>query len=126
MAQHNETGKKGEDAAAEFLKAAGHEIVVRNYRFGRAEVDIVSKHKGIYVFSEVKTRASNHFGYPEEFVSKKKMKLMKEAAEEFLYSNQIQSEIRFDVISIIIQGNKTEITHIPDAFFDTNQDSLYN
>lgn len=119
MASHNELGKQGEDAAVEFLQKKGHEILARNYRYSHAEIDIISKEGGIIVFSEVKTRASNQFGYPEEFVSYKQVRLIKEAAEEFLYKNQIDSEVRFDVFSVIIKDGKTSIKHIEDAFFHT-------
>lgn len=120
MASHNELGKQGEDAAVEFLQNKGHEILTRNYRYSHAEIDIISKSENIIVFSEVKTRASNQFGFPEEFVSNKQVRLIKEAAEEFLYRNKIDSEVRFDILSIIISPNKTTIKHIEDAFFHTN------
>lgn len=121
MASHNELGKKGEDAAVEFLQKKGHEILTRNYRYSRAEIDIISKENGIIIFSEVKTRSSNQFGFPEEFVSDKQIRLIKEAAEEFLYEHHLETEVRFDIISITI-NHKDEITikHIEDAFFHTN------
>ena len=58
MAKHNELGKEGEKAAVEFLRKAGHEILAQNYRFSRAEVDIISKEENIIVFTEVKTRST--------------------------------------------------------------------
>lgn len=124
MAKHNELGKKGEKAAVEFLRKAGHEILAQNYRFSRAEVDIISKEENIIVFTEVKTRSTEHFGFPEEFVDKKKIKLVKEAAEKFLYQNSFDSEVRFDIISITLtqQGKKFKIHHIKDAFFYEGDD----
>lgn len=117
MASHNELGKQGEDAAVDFLQKKGHEILVRNFRYSRAEIDIISKHQGIVIFSEVKTRSSNRFGFPEEFVTKEKVRLMKEAAEEYLYKNHLETEVRFDILSVIIADSKTSIKHIEDAYF---------
>ncbi len=116
MAQHNELGKQGEDAAVEFLMNLGHRILARNYRFGKAEVDIISAEKNMTVFTEVKTRSTEYFGYPEESVDKKKRTLMRNAAEEFMYQNKLESPVRFDIISVLNQNDKLEIFHIPDAF----------
>lgn len=126
MASHNELGKKGEDAAVEFLKAKQHEILARNFRFHKAEVDIISKAGNIVVFTEVKTRSSEKFGYPEEFVDKKKIRLMKEAAEEFMYQNNFQNEIRFDIISVTNEKGELKIHHIEDAFFYEDDAQQYS
>ncbi|MBK7148240.1 MAG: YraN family protein [Bacteroidetes bacterium] len=117
MAAHNELGKMGEAAAQALLKQKGHEIVVCNYRFGRAEIDIISKENGILIFTEVKTRSSEAFGYPEESVDRKKIRLMKQAAEEYMYQTGHEGELRFDIVSVIIANSKTEVHHIEDAFF---------
>lgn len=117
MAEHNDTGKKGEDAAAEFLQANGHTIVARNYRFGRAEVDIISTDGNLLVFTEVKTRGTEQFGYPEEFVDKGKQRRMKKAAAEYTYQNKSDAGIRFDIISITNIKGGFKIHHIKDAFF---------
>ncbi|MBL7779332.1 MAG: YraN family protein [Chitinophagales bacterium] len=117
MAEHNTTGKIGEEAAVKFLTAAGHEILQCNYRYGRAEIDVISKHNGLLVFTEVKTRESNRYGFPEEFVDAKKISLVKRAAEEYVYQQQWEGEVRFDIISVTLCGNGANIHHIPDAFF---------
>ncbi|HWB62541.1 MAG TPA: YraN family protein, partial [Chitinophagales bacterium] len=91
MASHNDLGKQGERAAADYLLQLGHTILAQNYRFGRAEVDIISNEKGVIVFTEVKTRSSTQFGLPEEFVDKKKRKLLHSAAGEYMYQNKIET-----------------------------------
>ncbi len=121
MAAHNELGKLGEAAALEFLKKKGHDILVCNYRYGRAEIDIISKENGILIFTEVKTRSSEAFGYPEESVTRKKIKLVKEAAEQYMYENGHDGELRFDIVSVLIAGSKTEVHHIEDAFFHEDE-----
>lgn len=117
MAEHNDIGKQGEAAAVEFLTQKGHQILALNFRYRRAEVDIISRDGNIVVFTEVKTRSTERFGFPEEFVGREKMKLMKDAAEEFLYKNQLDTEVRFDIISAIIKNGQFSIHHIEDAFF---------
>ncbi len=125
MASHNDLGKQGEDAAVEFLQKKGHEILVRNYRFKKAEVDIVSTHGNHIVFTEVKTRSSDAFGHPEEFVDKKKRLMMKSAADEFMYQQKSDAEIRFDIVSVSQEKGELKIYHIEDAFF-YEEDEHYN
>jgi putative endonuclease len=117
MAKHNLTGKEGEEIAAAFLKAKGYEIVEMNKRFGRAEIDIIAKIGNEYVFVEVKTRSSDHFGFPEEAITKRKITLMGKAAEQFNNEKNDGLEIRFDLISLVLGNEKHDIVHIEDAFF---------
>jgi putative endonuclease len=117
MAKHNLTGKEGEEIAAAFLKAKGYEIVEMNKRFGRAEIDIIAKIGNEYVFVEVKTRSSDHFGFPEEAITKRKITLMGKAAEQFSIEKSDGLEIRFDLISLVLGNEKHDIVHIEDAFF---------
>jgi putative endonuclease len=117
MAKHNLTGKEGEEIAAAFLKAKGYEIVEMNKRFGRAEIDIIAKIGNEYVFVEVKTRSSDHFGFPEEAITKRKITLMGKAAEQFSIEKSDGLEIRFDLISLVLGNKKHDIVHVEDAFF---------
>ena len=126
MAEHNELGKKGESAAVEFLKDAGYTVLEQNYRFGKAEIDIVCKEAKTIIFCEVKTRSTDYFGPPEESVSKKKIKLIKLAAGEYLYQNKLDTEVRFDIISIVDQKGVLKIYHIKDAFFQEEDEDTYN
>ena len=117
MASHNELGKKGEAVAQHYLQDKGYQILETNWRFEKSEVDIICEKDHTLVFVEVKTRATAVHGYPEEAITKKKQEKLLEAAEQFIELNQIQGEIRFDVISIITKNNQSEIFHIEDAFF---------
>lgn len=117
MAEHNNTGKQGEEMAVQFLRIKGYEIIALNMRFGRAEVDIIARIGLETVFVEVKTRSSEVYGYPEESVNNKKINLLAKAAEAFALENPSVSDIRFDLISIVLGANEPEITHIEDAFF---------
>ena len=117
MAEHNQLGTDGENKAAEFLLQNGHSILARNYKHGKCEIDIISSHEGMTVFTEVKTRNTDYFGYPEEAVDKKKRKKIRRAAEEYLFENKIDTAVRFDIISIVNEDGRLKVHHIPDAFF---------
>lgn len=117
MATHNDFGKEGEAAALAYLLQQGHVLITQNYRFNKAEVDLITKDGNILVFTEVKARANNDFGYPEEFVGKKKMKLLGEAADEYIYQNKYDGDMRFDIISITKNKTGLDIHHIKDVYF---------
>jgi len=118
MAKHIETGKLGEKMAVLFLKTKGYQILETNWRFEKCEIDIIAQKSGLIVFVEVKTRSTNFFGYPEEYVDKNKQRLMSKAASAYLEANCEDCEMRFDVISITLpKKTHPEIRHIEDAFF---------
>jgi putative endonuclease len=119
MAKHNILGKKGEDIAVRFLTAKGYRIIERNWRTGRDEIDIIAYDGNILVIVEVKTRSTDFFGEPEEAVTERKQKFLVRAAEEYVNRKEIDSEIRFDIISIIIEQGKETIRHIEEAFYPT-------
>ena len=116
MAEHLKTGSAGEDLAVKYLLERGYTVLARNFRFKRAEIDIIASRKNILVFAEVKTRSSAQFGFPEDFVDNKKVELFLLAADEYIYQQQWQHDVRFDIISIIKKGNEVQIHHIEDAF----------
>jgi putative endonuclease len=124
MAEHNQLGARGEDAATDFLTDNGHTIMARNYKYGKCEIDIISSHEGFTVFTEVKTRSTDYFGYPEESVDKKKRKKIRRAAEEYMFENRLDTNIRFDIISITSLNGKLKVYHIKDAFFNEAEDDI--
>jgi putative endonuclease len=125
MSRHLQLGKRGEDKAVEFLLQKGYEILSTNWRSGRAEVDIIAKHKNCIVFVEVKTRTNYAFGYPEQSVSAQKQKLMAKAAGNYLYENNLENEIRYDIIAIYnSKDGKWIIKHFEDAFFPNPADEV--
>ena len=123
MAEHNQLGTDGENKAAEFLLQNGHLILARNYKHGKCEIDIISSHEDMTVFTEVKTRNTDYFGYPEEAVDKKKRKKIRRAAEEYLFENKIDTAVRFDIISIVNENGQLKVYHIQDAFFHEEEDN---
>ena len=117
MGKHNDLGKKGEQTACDFLKEKNWEILEKNWRTGRAEVDIIAKDRHVLVFVEVKTRTNDVFEKPEEAVSTKKRRLMIRAAIDYMYKTKHDGAIRFDIIGIILKNERHFIEHISDAFF---------
>lgn len=110
-------GKEGEKIATEFLKKKGYKILANNYRSGRAEIDIVAEIDGQFVFVEVKTRETADYGQPEEAVSRAKVAMMNKGAEDYLTKFDLDGNCRYDIISIVKNNTKTEITHFEDAFW---------
>jgi len=117
MAQHNELGKKGEIEAAIFLEKKGYEIVQTNFFFQKAEIDIIAKIGNILAIVEVKTRSSIDFGLPQDFVKPKKIQLLVKAVNEYVIINDLDVEVRFDIIAIHKNGKNFDIEHIEDAFY---------
>lgn len=117
MSQSNILGKKGEEWAIEYLKNKGYKIMATNWHYGHAEIDIIAEKDNILAIIEVKTRWTNYFGEPEEFVSRKKQRLIIQAADAYIRQHNINKEARFDIISILYNNNEHKITHIEDAFY---------
>ena len=117
MAEHNDTGTKGEKLAGEFLQKKGYVLLETNWKFHHLEADIIARHGNTLVVAEVKTRRSNYFGEPETFVNKQKQKNLIKAANGYILRYQLDLEVRFDIISIILGDNQTKINHIEDAFY---------
>ncbi|HET9485805.1 MAG TPA: YraN family protein [Chryseosolibacter sp.] len=114
MTDKIKTGSIGENLAAEFLVNKGFTVVARNYRWKKAEIDLIVQRENWLIFVEVKTRSSNSFGEPESFVSDYQRKLIYDAAEEYIYSKDWRGHIRFDIVSVK-PGIEPEIVHFEDA-----------
>lgn len=117
MAEHNELGKIGEQMAVTFLQKSGYEILETNWVFQKAEIDIIAKKAGILAAIEVKTRSSAEFGLPQEFVSTKKIQLLVKAVNEYVISNDLDVEVRFDIIAITKSENGFTTDHLENAFY---------
>lgn len=118
MSKHNELGKNGEKIARQFLVNKGHHILALNFRYGHKEIDIISTIEDMVIFSEIKTRSSLYYGFPEEAVTIAKQTLIKSAAGHFLDEHPGFSQCRFDVISIVLNNDKLiQIRHYEDAFY---------
>jgi len=118
MAQHNDLGRKGELMAKLYLEQQGYEILDENWTHGKAEIDLITYKDKVIIFTEVKTRSGNYFGEPEDFVDKRKQRLLATAADEYIYLMNHQGEVRFDIIAILFKSEENyKLNHIEDAFW---------
>ena len=122
MAEHNKLGKRGEEIAIEFLIEKGYSILEHNWRSGKDEIDIIAVFENFLIIAEVKTRSTDYFGDPAEAVSDKKQSFLIRAADDYVNKNEIDLDIRYDIISIILKANNPIIHHIEDAFYPEIQE----
>ena len=119
MAKHNNTGKWGEDLAADYLRDKGYEIIERDWRDGHRDIDIIARSPDLrtIVFVEVKTRATDVITKPEEAVDRRKIRNIGMAANTYVKMLNVLDELRFDVVSVIGGTKETaQVEHIVDAF----------
>lgn len=118
MAEHNDSGRLAEEYAAQWLIEKGYELREKNYRHGYAEIDLILTFKKLLIFVEVKYRSGTGFGFAEEFVDHTKRKLILKAADQYIYENNWNSDIRFDIVGVY--KNKSGVInfkHFEDAFY---------
>ena len=117
MAAHNELGKWGEDLATAFLEKNGYEIIERDWKSGRRDIDIIAKDDtGTIIFVEVKTRRNHAFGEPEDAIDYRKIQSLQQAINHYIKFRRLNSQVRFDIISIVgTIGSEPEINHIKDV-----------
>lgn len=123
MAQHNDFGNLAEDLAADYLTQKNYKILVRNFRYQKAEIDIVTEFEDLIVVVEVKARSYDTLIEPQEAVTKKKIKSIVLCTDFFMRERNLDKEVRFDIITVLPdQSGKLQINHIEDAFqsFDAN------
>lgn len=120
MSKNSDIGNKGEDFASEYLLSLGYTILERNWRYSRAEIDLIAKDEEILVFIEVKTRSSDTYGQPEEFISDYQQELIFKAAQRYMDKIGHDWEIRFDTISILVkekfEWKDYDLKHIKDVY----------
>lgn len=116
MTKHHHTGKRGEEIAASFLEKKGYAILKANWRYNKAEIDLLAEKDQMLVIVEVKTRTSAQFELPKEAVTIAKQKHLIRAANAYIEENNIDLECRFDIISILLIDGKVDIEHVEDAF----------
>lgn len=116
MAHHHLTGVAGEEMAAKYLLDKGYNILHKNWRHKHWEVDIIASRESKLHFIEVKTRRTGTFGFPEDDVSRKKIKNLIDASEEFLVQYPHWKLIQFDIISVSLKNNEPEFFLIEDVY----------
>ncbi|OWR15556.1 YraN family protein [Chryseobacterium sp. VAUSW3] len=123
MAEHNDFGNLAEDLAVEYLEKKNYRIIARNFRYQKAEIDIVAEFDNLIVVTEVKARSYNTLIEPQEAVTKKKIKSIVMCTDFFMQDRTIDKQVRFDIITVLRdEKGVLQLTHIQDAFqsFDAN------
>ena len=119
MAESHILGNKGEDIAVGYLKKSGYKILLRNWKWGKHEIDIIAEKDDMIVFVEVKTRSENPKEHPRTAITVEKQKSMIYAADGYIQKFKIDKESRFDVLLIIMQGENPQFELIDNAFYPT-------
>ena len=115
MAAHNELGKWGEDAAAEYLQQKGLTILERDWHSGHRDIDIIAQDGDTIVFVEVKTRRNRMFTDPEQAVDYRKRQNLLAAMNHYVKYKRLDHELRFDILTVVgAEEGKLEIEHIED------------
>ena len=111
-------GQSGELLALKYLLRKGYQLCAKNWRYRKAEVDLIMTTQDKLVFVEVKLRKNESFGAPESFVDYHKQIRLNAAARAYCHRKDFDGEIRFDIVSIVgSPDSQYNITHIEDAFF---------
>ncbi len=109
-------GRMGEQLAANYLIDNGYTILEHNYHRGHLEIDLIALDKDELVIVEVKTRSDDEIMQPEDAVDHKKRLSLIRLANQYVVSKGRKENVRFDIISIISNDEKTEIRHLKDAY----------
>ena len=116
--KRQQTGRRGEELAREFLKKRGFDILESNYHCPEGEIDIVAKHKDFLIFIEVRTKTGRQFGSPEESVTPAKKKRMIATAEHYRQCHDIKLPLwRIDFVAVELdkKGQASRIELIENA-----------
>jgi putative endonuclease len=116
MAKHLKQGQQAERLAVRYLTNMGYFILEKNYRSGRAEVDIIGQIGAFLVFIEVKSLQKTIHGNPEDSIGKHKKHMLFQAANAYQFENNWNKEVRFDAISVNFYPQAIKIEHFEDAF----------
>ena len=110
-------GQEAEKRAADYYRSLGFHILQKNYRYRKAEVDLIVQKDNLLVAVEVKARSSTYFGDTQSFVSKKKIQLLVMAIDAFIQQRDLAVEVRFDIISYTLIRGEWRLKHFVDAFY---------
>ena len=119
MAEFHNLGQAGEEEAVKHLEGKGYKILMRNWKAGKHEIDIIAETNDFIVFAEVKTRSEDYLVNPSEAVTREKQRSIIFAADTYIKRYNIDKESRFDIITVIKIGSYYQTEHIEDAFYPT-------
>lgn len=116
-AAKQEFGELGEQIAERWLKRKGWRVVQRRFRSGHRDIDLVVEREGVVAFVEVKARRGHEFGDPVEAVNWAKQRELVRSASVWIDRHGRPSDsYRFDVIGVLVEGERIRVRHVPNAF----------
>jgi len=117
MDSNHDIGKAGQKAAETFLLKKGYQIITRNFRKNTGEIDLVARDGDYVVFVEVKARKGLEYGLPREAVGRAKQKRIVNMALRYMAQHNItETDIRFDVVEVLMHQGQVYVSHIENAF----------
>lgn len=117
MGKHNEFGKLGEAIAVDFLVEAGYEICDKNYRYQKAEIDILAKKGDVLAVVEVKSRTLGFYKSLNDVIGQGKIQRLVLAADHYIQQHKLDCEVRFDVVTVVKTKGKFKTEHLKNAFY---------
>jgi putative endonuclease len=114
--QNKVLGRKGEEIAVKLLQEKGLIILDTNWVYDRKELDIIALEGDLLVIVEVKSRTWERYEDPADSITDGKIRNILEATEAYMFENNIDREVRFDLVSIIFFKDHEQTEHIPSAF----------
>lgn len=117
MGKHNEFGKEGEQMAVDLLVKKGYHIKYQNYRYLKAEIDIIAEKDGVLAIVEVRARSNDQIINIADTLTQKKIKLLVMGADHYVTERNLDVEVRFDVIAILKNKRMFKIEHLENAFY---------
>jgi putative endonuclease len=110
-------GELGERIAERWFRRHGWRVVQRRFRNGHRDIDLVVERQGTVAFVEVKARKGLEFGDPVEAVNWNKQKELARSASVWIDRHGRPDEsYRFDVVGVLVEGERVRIRHVPNAF----------
>ena len=115
--RRSELGRRAEEMACAHLTKLGFEIVARNARVGRLELDVIARRGALLVFCEVRSRTSDRLMTPAQTIDRRKVARVRSAAAQWLRaSNARGAQVRFDVASVLFDVPAGKLNYLEGAF----------
>ena len=103
--------------ALAWLEHRGFRLLDRNWRSGHKELDLVMDSGDRVHIVEVKTLTPPLLVQPFEKVDAAKQARLATAARHYIAARHIRKEVQFDVVSVTLDGEDSEVEYIPEAFY---------
>ena len=121
-ARQQRFGELGERVAERWLVRRGWRVLQRRFRSGRRDIDLVAERDGLVAFVEVKARRGDRFGDPVEAVDWRKQRELARSAAVWIDRHGRPSDgYRFDVIGVLVTGERVRVRHVENAFEPANR-----